>query len=108
MVFQIPDEPQFFFQGKVHNTEPRQSLGIISIMNARKALRKRCKAFLAHIIDVEKEKIKLDDIPIVKEFSDIFSDELSGLPPECEVEFKIDITPGTGSISKPPYRMALV
>ena len=77
-------------------------------MNARKALRKRCKAFLAHVIDIEKEKIKLDDIPIVKEFSDIFPDKLPGLSPEREVEFKIDITPGTGPISKPPYRMAPV
>ena len=75
-------------------------------MNVRKALRKGCKAFLAHVVDVEKEKIKLDDIPIVKEFFDIFSDELPRLPPDHEVKFKIDITPGTGPISKPPYRMA--
>ena len=75
-------------------------------MNPRKALRKGCKAFLAHIVDAEKEKIKLDDISIVKEFSDIFSDELLGLPPDREVEFKIDITLGTRPISKPPYWMA--
>ena len=75
-------------------------------MNARKALRKGCKVFLAHVVDVKKEKIKLDDIPIVKKFSDIFLDELPGLPPDREVEFKIDITPGIGPISKPPYRMA--
>ena len=91
VVFQIPDEPQFFFQGEVHNTESKQSLGIISIMNARKTLRKGCKAFLAHVVDAEKEKIKLDDIPIVKEFSDIFLDELPELPLERDVEFKINI-----------------
>ena len=78
-----------FVQDEVHNTEPKQSLGIISIMNARKALRKGCKAFLAHVVDVEKEKIKLDDIPIVKKFFDIFSDELPGLPQSVRLNLKL-------------------
>ena len=37
-----------------------------------------------------------------------FSDELSGLPPDREMEFCIDLVPGTEPISRPPYRMALV
>ena len=109
VVFQISDEPQFFFQGEAHNAKSKQfkpSSSIISVMNARKALRKGCKTFLAYVVNAQKEKIELDDIPIVKEFSDVFSDELSRLSPDCEVEFKIDITSGIGSISKPPYRMA--
>ncbi|XP_024025887.1 uncharacterized protein LOC112092890 [Morus notabilis] len=45
-------------------------------------------------------------IPVVDEFTDIFPDELSGLPPDREIEFCIDLVPGTAPISIPPYRMA--
>lgn len=42
---------------------------------------------------------------MVNEFLDVFPKELSGLPPEREVEFCIDVIPGTQPISIPPYRM---
>ncbi|XP_071917037.1 uncharacterized protein [Coffea arabica] len=45
-------------------------------------------------------------MPIVKDFPDIFSEELESLPPEREIVFKIDVTPGVTPISKTPYRMA--
>ncbi|KAL5583538.1 hypothetical protein UlMin_015980 [Ulmus minor] len=45
-------------------------------------------------------------IMVVDEYSDVFSDELPGLPPEREVEFCIDLIPGTSPISISPYRMA--
>ncbi|RVW57618.1 Transposon Tf2-11 polyprotein [Vitis vinifera] len=50
----------------------------------------------------------LEDIPIVKEYPDVFPEDLPGLPPEREVEFTIDLVPGTGPMSKAPYRMAPV
>nr|XP_027127768.1 uncharacterized protein LOC113743892 [Coffea arabica] len=51
-------------------------------------------------------KVKLEDVPVVREFPDVFPEELKTLPPEREVEFKIDLVPGTAPISKTPYRMA--
>ncbi len=45
---------------------------------------------------------------MVSEFPNIFPKELPGLPPEREIDFKIDLVPGTISISIPPYRMALI
>jgi hypothetical protein len=45
------------------------------------------------------------DIPVVYEFSDIFPDDLPGLPPDREVEFVIELKPGTASISRRAYRM---
>ena len=48
----------------------------------------------------------VDEIPVVREFPDVFPDDIVGLPPEREVEFIIDLIPGTKSISIPPYRMA--
>jgi hypothetical protein len=56
--------------------------------------------------DREKESELLADIPIVKEFPDVFPEELPGLPPEREVEVSIDIIPGLAPIAQSPYRMA--
>ena len=43
---------------------------------------------------------------MVHEFEDVFPDEVQGLPPSREVEFFIDLVPGTGPVSMAPYRMA--
>ena len=48
----------------------------------------------------------VDEIPVVKEFPNVFPDDITGLSPEREVEFAIDLIPGTEPISIPPYRMA--
>ena len=45
-------------------------------------------------------------MPVVKEYPDVFPEELESLPPEREIAFKIDVTPGVAPISKTPYRMA--
>ena len=44
--------------------------------------------------------------PIVNEFLDVFLDDLLGLPPDRQVEFSIELAPGTEPVSKQPYRMA--
>ena len=49
--------------------------------------------------------VALVDIPIVCEFLDVFPDELPGLPPDREIEFKIELLSGTTPISLRPYRM---
>jgi hypothetical protein len=51
------------------------------------------------------EGIKLEDIPVVCEYPDVFSDELPGMPPDRDVEFVIELQPSTAPISKRPYRM---
>jgi hypothetical protein len=51
------------------------------------------------------EGIKLEDIPVVCEYPDIFSDDLPGMPPDRDVEFVIELQPGTAPISKRPYCM---
>ncbi|WVZ84564.1 hypothetical protein U9M48_031589 [Paspalum notatum var. saurae] len=45
-------------------------------------------------------------IPVVCEFPDVFPEELPGLPPDSDVQFKIDLVPGTAPVSRRPYRMA--
>jgi hypothetical protein len=51
------------------------------------------------------EGIKLEDIPVVCEYPDVFPDELPGMPPDRDIEFVIELQPGTAPISKRPYHM---
>ena len=67
------------------------------------------KGYIYHLVrvrDTEAEPPTLHAVPVVNEFSDVFPEDLPGLPPEREVEFGIDVIPGTQPISIPPYRMA--
>ncbi|XP_027922949.1 uncharacterized protein K02A2.6-like [Vigna unguiculata] len=64
----------------------------------------RCFVILTHV-NVEKDD-KSIDIFVVREFEDVFPDEVPGLPPQREVEFSIDLVPGAGPVSIAPYRMA--
>ncbi|GKA50936.1 putative nucleotidyltransferase, ribonuclease H, partial [Tanacetum coccineum] len=48
----------------------------------------------------------LNDILIVRNFKDVFPDDLSGLPPQRQVEFRIDLIPGATPVAKSPYRLA--
>ena len=71
-------------------------------------LRQGCEVYIAYVLDTEKGSPKIEDIPVVCEFPDIFQDELSGLPPDREIEFTIDLAPGTEPVLKAPYRMSPV
>ncbi|KAL5554147.1 hypothetical protein UlMin_041548 [Ulmus minor] len=51
-------------------------------------------------------KGNVEDVPIVRDFVDVFPEELPGLPPNREIQFEIELLPGTAPISKAPYRMA--
>ena len=50
-------------------------------------------------------ELPLKKIPVVCEYADVFPDELPGMPPDRDIEFAIELQPGTAPISKRPYRM---
>ena len=52
------------------------------------------------------DTIRPEDIRVVREFLDVFPEELPGLPPQREIDFVIDLAPGVDPVSKAPYRMA--
>ncbi|KAA0055470.1 DNA/RNA polymerases superfamily protein [Cucumis melo var. makuwa] len=79
---------------------------LTSALKVEKLLRKGCTTFLAHVVEVQEEKLKPEEVPVVNEYLDVFSADLSGLPPDREVEFTIELLPGTTPISQAPYRMA--
>ena len=96
------EEPGVIFRGIRREIAP----SLINAMTASKMLRKGCQGYLAFVVDKRQEGTRLEDIPIVKEFPDVFPNDISGLPPDREVDFTIDLIPGTEPISIPPYRMA--
>src|SRR3954464_10478262 len=49
--------------------------------------------------------VSLEEVPIVSEYPDVFPEELPGMPPNRDVEFLIDLLPGSGPIAKRPYKM---
>ncbi|XP_073289635.1 uncharacterized protein [Primulina huaijiensis] len=83
------------------------STPIISCLQAIKLLNNGCTSFLALVSDVNMDSnVQLQNIDVVQEYPDVFVDDVPGLPPDREVEFVIELSPGTAPISKTPYRMA--
>ncbi|CAN6452104.1 unnamed protein product [Victoria cruziana] len=79
---------------------------LVSSVKAIKYVEAGCAAYLVQLSTTEGQVKSIAEIPVVNDFVDVFPDDLSGLPPEREVEFRIELIPGTSPISKAPYRMA--
>ena len=79
---------------------------IMTAMKASKMLRNSYQGYLAYAIKVRDSGSRLEDIPIVREFSDVFLEDLPGIPPNGEIDFHIELALRTEPISKAPYRMA--
>ncbi|KAG8503648.1 hypothetical protein CXB51_001631 [Gossypium anomalum] len=91
---------------RVNSEESDSSFPIISVMSAQKCLRKGYEAYLAFVLNTKNPELKIESVPVVCEFPDVFPEELPGLPPVRKVEFGIELIPGTTPISIAPYRMA--
>ncbi|GKD08902.1 hypothetical protein Tco_1188587 [Tanacetum coccineum] len=71
---------------------------------------KVCPIFLAYVTTKEtedkSEKKRLEDVPIVRNFPEVFPEDLLGLPPTRQVEFQIYLIPGVAPVAQAPYRLA--
>ncbi|GKC27563.1 putative reverse transcriptase domain-containing protein [Tanacetum coccineum] len=61
---------------------------------------------IAQIMEKKSDEKRLEDIPVVKEFPEVFPEDLSRLPPVRQVEFQIDLIPGVTPVARAPYRLA--
>ncbi|GKB49999.1 hypothetical protein Tco_0900752 [Tanacetum coccineum] len=96
--------------GDGNNQGHEARLNIISYTKTQEYMLKGCPIFLAHVTtkgtkDKSKEK-RLEDIPIVRDFLDVFPEDLLGLHPTRQVEFQIDLIPGAAPVAQAPYRLA--
>ncbi|GJW60966.1 putative reverse transcriptase domain-containing protein [Tanacetum coccineum] len=97
-------------QGDKSDKEKKSTLSIISCVKAQKYMEKGCQLFLAQVTvkenkDKSKEK-RLEDVPTVRDFLEVFPEDLPGLPPIRQVEFQIDLVPGAAPVARAPYRLA--
>ncbi|XP_070048939.1 uncharacterized protein [Nicotiana tomentosiformis] len=79
---------------------------VISFLKARHMVEKGCLAYLAYGRDTTAETPAINSLPVVWEFSDVFPSDLPGMPPDHDIDFRIDLAPDTQLISITPYRMA--
>ncbi|GJV62260.1 reverse transcriptase domain-containing protein [Tanacetum coccineum] len=64
------------------------------------------KVFIAQVMEKKSDEKRLEDIPVVREFLEVFPENLLGLPPVRQVEFQIDLIPGAAPVARAPYRLA--
>ncbi|XP_074297657.1 uncharacterized protein LOC141628408 [Silene latifolia] len=84
----------------------KPKMKLISTVTLNSCLRKGCPMILCHIWDTSIETTSATDIAVVNEFTDVFPEEILGLPPKRDLDFNVELKRGTGPISKSPYRMA--
>ncbi|GJR71848.1 putative reverse transcriptase domain-containing protein [Tanacetum coccineum] len=81
-------------------------LKIISCIKARKYVEQGCHLFLAHVTKKKSKEKRMEDVPVIRDFLEVFPEELPGLPPPRQVEFRIDLVPGAAPVARAPYRLA--
>ncbi|GJY09105.1 putative reverse transcriptase domain-containing protein [Tanacetum coccineum] len=81
-------------------------LKIISCIKASKYIERGHQLFVAHVTEKEPKEKRLEDVPVIRDFPEVFPDDLPGLPPPRQVEFKIELIPGAAPVARAPYRLA--
>ncbi|GJU19046.1 putative reverse transcriptase domain-containing protein [Tanacetum coccineum] len=107
----VPFETEILtFHGDGSNNGHESRLNISSCTKTQKYLLKGCPIFLAHVTtkkaeDKSKEK-RLEDVPIVQDFPEVFPEDFPGIPPTRQVEFQIDLMSDAAPVARAPYQLA--
>ncbi|GJT08960.1 putative reverse transcriptase domain-containing protein [Tanacetum coccineum] len=64
------------------------------------------ETLIIRVMEKKSDEKRLEDIPVVREFPEVFPEDLPGLPPVRQVEFQIDLIPGAAPVARAPYRLA--
>ncbi|GJS47840.1 putative reverse transcriptase domain-containing protein [Tanacetum coccineum] len=98
------------FCGNESSNGRESRLAVISYSKAQEYMAKGCQVFLAQISakkeEDKSERKQIEDVPIVRDFPEVFPEDLPGLPPARPVEFQIDLVPGAAPVARAPYRLA--
>ncbi|GJS78009.1 putative reverse transcriptase domain-containing protein [Tanacetum coccineum] len=90
-------------RGDGSNNGHESRLNIISCTKTQKYLLKGCHVFLAYVTakkaEYKSEEKRLEDVPIIRDFPEIFLEDFSGIPPTQQVEFQIDLIPGAALVA---------
>ncbi|TYK01415.1 ty3-gypsy retrotransposon protein [Cucumis melo var. makuwa] len=103
VAFNPPSMASFKFKGEGLRLLPQ----VISATRANKLLSQGTWSILTSVVDTREVDVSLSSEPVVRDYPDVFPEELPGLPPHREIEFAIELEPGTVPISRASDRMAL-
>ncbi|GJX06649.1 putative reverse transcriptase domain-containing protein [Tanacetum coccineum] len=90
----------------IESDKGASQLKVISCIKARMYVERGCHLFLAHVTEKKSRETRLEDMTIIHDFPEVFPEELPGLPPPRQVEFRIDLVPGAAPVARAPYRLA--
>nr|GEW48327.1 putative reverse transcriptase domain-containing protein [Tanacetum cinerariifolium] len=80
-------------------------LSLKSCIKTKRYISRGCQVFVAYVMEKKSEDKQLENILVVREFPDVFPEDLPGLPPVRQVEFQIDLIPGAAPVARTPYRL---
>ncbi|GJS57785.1 hypothetical protein Tco_0652569 [Tanacetum coccineum] len=95
-------------QGERSGVKNESRLEVISSIRTQKYIDHGCQMFLIQMMKEEKTKIperQIEDVPVVRDFPEVFPEDLPGLPPTCLVEFHIELIPRAAPVARAPYRL---
>ncbi|GJZ88464.1 putative reverse transcriptase domain-containing protein [Tanacetum coccineum] len=90
----------------IRGDRSKTRLNLISCIKTEKYISRGCQVFMIQVVEKKADEKRLEDIPVVKEFPDVFPEDLPGIPPVRQVEFQIDLIPGAAPVARTPYRLA--
>ncbi|GJS89626.1 putative reverse transcriptase domain-containing protein [Tanacetum coccineum] len=97
-------------QGERSGVKNESRLEVILSIRTQKYIDQGCQVFLIQMMKAEETEIperRIEDVPVVRDFLEVFPEDLPGLPPTRQVEFHIELIPGAAPVARTPYRLAL-
>ncbi|XP_075481165.1 uncharacterized protein LOC142521876 [Primulina tabacum] len=99
--------PYYGSKWNFYGSDSQSRIPLMSAMEMFRILSTGNEGFMIYAVDATQGKrFEVSDIPVVKEFPDVFPDEIPGFPPQREIDFSIELVSGTNPISRAPYRLA--
>nr|GEU91821.1 reverse transcriptase domain-containing protein [Tanacetum cinerariifolium] len=90
----------------IRGDRSKTRLNLISGIKTKRYISRGCHVFVAQVMEQKLEDKRLESIPLVKEFPNVFPKDPPGLPPVHQVEFQIELIPGVTPVAHAPDRLA--
>ncbi|GKC39734.1 putative reverse transcriptase domain-containing protein, partial [Tanacetum coccineum] len=90
----------------IRGDRSKTRLNLMSCIKTKRYISRGYQVFVAQVMEKKSDKKRLEDIPVVREFLEVFPEDLPGLPLVCQVEFQIDLNPVAAPVAQAPYRLA--
>ncbi|GKE35104.1 putative reverse transcriptase domain-containing protein [Tanacetum coccineum] len=91
----------------IRGDQSKTQLSLISCIKTERYISRGYQVFVAQVMEKKSDEKRLEDILVVREFPEVFREDLPGLPLVRQVEFQIDLIPGAAPMARAPYRLAL-